>query len=320
LLAAHFELVCHHYSQFGSPVAFFGMTDLFLRDLSACCLRLARQQIAVTLPPVALLAMGPAGRREATRFCRMQLALVWDGDVAVELMEELGEELVAWFRVCGIALEENVTPLSPEWRGSLEQWQARFEEAAKHSNRSVPIELLRLTDRNVLVSEGEVAERFGVLCRSYLSRQGFIANLAERCLLLSNGIGLMGSLRLGKSGPHRGQFSLLDHALLPLAASVAASCLMHGLDLTGTPERLRELVRIGKLDVNLAERALHAWHCFSELRLSLEQKALPGQDCRDILHLTPAALSADESERLRLSLETVADLQRYLQVSFGAYA
>jgi CBS domain-containing protein len=250
----------------------------------------------------------------------MQLALVWDGDVSGELMEQLGEELVAWFRVCGIALEETVTPLAPEWRGSIEQWQGRFEAAAKQSERLVPIELLRLADRTVLVNEGEVAERFGALCRQYLGRQVFIGNLAERCLLLSNGIGMMGSLRVGKSGPHRGQFSLLDHALLPLAATVAASCLMHGVDLIGTPERLRELVRISKLDVKLAERALHAWHCFSELRLFIEQKALPGQDCRDILHLTPAALHADESERLRLSLETVADLQRYLQVSYGAYA
>ena len=112
---------------------------------------------------------------------------------------------------------------------------------------------------------------------------------------------------------------MLDHAFLPLAAAVAALSLMHGVDLVGTAERLRGLVRSNKLDVDLAERALHAWHCFSEHRLALEQTAILGQDCRDILHLIPTTLKTAELERLRLALETVADLQRFLQVSFGAY-
>ena len=319
LLTGFYEHAYHHFTRFGSPVALFSMSETFLKALAACCLRLARNQIEEPLPPVALLVMGPAGRREATRFCRVQLALVWDGEVSEALMLQLGEELVAWLRVCGVALEETITPLNPDWRGSLEQWQDRFESAANRQDQWELIELLRLADRTVLVGEDSVADRFGALCQTCLSQRSFVGNLVERCLTLSNGIGMMGSLKLAKSGPHRGGFSLLDHAFMPLAAAVDGLCLMYGVDLVGTPERLRGLVRIGKLDVDLAERTLHAWHCFSEHRLVLEQSALPGQDCRDILHLMPSALSAADSERLRLSLETVADLQRYLQVSFGAY-
>ncbi|MDK9717328.1 MAG: DUF294 nucleotidyltransferase-like domain-containing protein [Trichlorobacter sp.] len=319
LLVGFYDRAYHHFARFGSPVALFRMSETFLQALADCCLRLAQQQIEEPLPPVALILMGPAGRREATRFCRVQLALVWDGEASEELMVQLGEELAAWLRVCGVNLEETITPLNSDWRGSLEQWQARLETAAARNDQRMLIELLRLADRTVLVSEDSVADRFGSICQTYLRQRIFIGNLVDRCLTLSNGIGMMGSLKLAKSGPHRGGFSLLDHAFLPLAAAVGGLCLMHGVDLVGTPERLRGLVRISKLDVDLAERTLHAWHCFSGHRISLEQSAIPGQDCRDILYLLPSTLKAAEAERLRISLETVADLQRYLQVSFGAY-
>ncbi len=319
LLTQFYDGAYRHFSRFGSPVAFFRMSELFTRALVMSCLRLAGQEIDGELPPVALVIMGPAGRRETTRYCRVQLALVWDGAVSENRMSQFGEELVAWLRVCGVALEENVTPLNADWRGSLEQWEARFEAASVKGDQTELIELLRLADRTVLVSDGTVADRFNQICNRYLGQRSFIGNLVKRCQLLSNGIGMMGSLRLEKSGPHRGAFSLLDHAFLPLAAAVAAICLLHGVERTGTPERLRQLVRIGKLDVDLAERALQAWHCFSEHRLSLEQQATPGQDCRDILNLIPASLGSSESDRLHASLEAVADMQRYLQVCFGAY-
>lgn len=319
LLKRWYDSAYRHFARFGSPAAFFKMSETVLSALAQSCLLRARQELDEQLPPVALVVMGPAGRLEISRFCRVQLLLVWDGTASEQLMAQLGEELVAWLRVCGVVLEETVTPRTAYWRGSLEQWHTRFEEASDNGDQSDLIELLRLADRSVLVSQGVVAERFEQLCQRFLARRNFIGNLAKRCQLLSNGIGMMGGLRLEKSGPHRGAFSLLDHAFLPLSAAVAAICLLHGVYRVGTPERLRQLVRIGKLDVDLAERALHAWHCFSEHRLSLEQQATPGQDCGDILHLSPASLSTAELDQLHGALETVADMQRYLQVSFGAY-
>jgi len=321
LLLEFFSCIYGHFERFRSPVSFFGMTDAFLHDLAVCCVRLARQHVAGDVPPLALILMGPAGRREATRYSRLQLALVWDGhgNETEERMAQFREELVAWFRVSGIALEESITPANPDWSGNLHQWQARFYAASRRKKRSALIEMLRLADHIVLVEEGNVAAEFKTLCRQCLGQRFFVGNLVDRCLILTNGIGMMGSLRLAKSGPHRGGFSLLEHAFLPLAAAISSLCLIHDIDLVGTPERLRGLVRGGKLDVDLAERVLNAWHCFSGHRLALEQTALPGQDCRDILHLMPATLSRLEQDQLMLALEAVADLQRHLHVHFGSY-
>lgn len=316
-----YDTAYRHFDRFGSPSAFFTFVSSFLHTFALRCLQLAEQQFEEALPPLALVVMGPAGRHEASRFARLQLGLVWDDSALTdELLRQLAGELVAWFRVCGLALEEHVSPLREEWQGSLTQWHQRFEEATRKEDREALIELLRLADRTVLVSQGDVGQRFEQLCEQYLSKRPFVGNLVERCTALSNGIGLMGHLKLEKSGPHRGAFPLLDHALLPLAATVSAICLMRGITAAGTAGRLRELVRNGKLDVDLAERALQAWHCFNEHRLALERQAAAGQDCRDILHLVPSTLSHDELERIRDGLEAVSDLQRFMQVCFGAYA
>ena len=320
LLASFYKQAQHHAGLFQSPVALFSVTTVLLPVVSACCVRLAKQQVAAALPPVALIAMGPAGRHEATRYCRLQLALVWDGEASDELMAQFGAQLLHCFSYGGVLFEEAVTPLQPAWRGSLQQWQARFEAAATNHEQHLLIELLRLADRSVLFDEGALADRFNALCLEQLSQHGFVGNLVERCQLLSNGIGMMGSLRLQKHGPHRGTFPLLDHGFLPLAAAVAAVCLIHRVQAVGTSNRLRELVRVGKLDVKLAERTLQAWHCLNGYRLALEQNAQPGQDCHDILHLAPTTLEPADVERLRASLETVADFQRYLQICYGAYA
>lgn len=323
LLAAFYDRAYDHFRRFESPPAFFEAANQFLAALTALQVAGLRQQGADQLPPMALLVLGPAGRLEYTRFCRVQLALVWEGNGSADedrVVAEFSGHLVAWLRACGIALDEAISPLQSAWRGSLSQWRERLEDGVARNDTGVLIELLRLVDQAVLVDEQGLAGRFRALCCEQLHRRPAVANLVERSTALSNGLGMMGGFRLNRSGPYRGAFDLLQHALVPLAACVGALCLYHDLVEDGTPRRLRELVRNGRLDVDLAERALQAWHLFSHYRLSLELSASVGQDCRDILNLELASLSHHEQERLRMSLETVADLQRHLYVSFGQQA
>lgn len=319
LTTEFFNLTTRHYHLFAAPEAHFQITDCFLSRLAERCLQLVEQQMDRTLPPISLVALGPAGRCEASRYNQLQLALVWsDNNVSAELMELLGTELVAWLRVCGISVEEAVSPLSVDWRGSLADWQQRFSTIITGNDRSALIDLLRFVDRKPLLDAAGIFSEFTSLCDNCLKQDNAMSNLVSRCLSLSNGIGLMGTIRLERSGPHRDSFSLLNNGLLPLASAVAALGLVFNLQQTGTPARLRELVRIGKLDVDLAERAVKAWYCFNNHRLKLELEAPVGLDHRDILHLSPATLNQPELEQLQSALETAGDLQRYLQVSFGS--
>ncbi len=314
-----FNLTARHYHLFAAPEALFQITDCFLSRLAERCLQLVAQQMNRTLPPVSLVALGPAGRCEASRYNQLQLALVWsDNTASPELMELSGTELVAWLRVCGITVEESISPLSSDWRGSLADWQQRFNTIITGNDKTALIDLLRFVDRKPLLDEAGIFAEFSSLCDNSLKQKNAMSNLVSRCLSLSNGIGLMGTIRLERSGPHRDCFSLLNNGLMPLASAAAALGLIFNLHQTSTPARLRELVRIGRLDVDLAERAVKAWYCFSNHRLKLELEAPVGLDHRDILHLSPTRLNLTEREQLQAALETAGDLQRYLQVSSGS--
>lgn len=320
LLEDFYNQAYQHFRRFASVPAFFEAANAFLVSLVSMQVDRLRKESLRRLPPVAIMALGPAGRLEYTRFCRVQLALVWEGTgkaAEQRLMEEFSEQLVVWLRSCGVALDEAVAPIHPEWRGTFAQWRERLERGIARDDSAELIELLRLTDQAVLVDDQGVAGRFRALCSEQLHRRPAMVNLIERATTLSNGLGMMGGFRLTRSGLYRGTFALLNHALVPLAACVGALCLCHDIVEDGTPRRLRELVRSGRLSVDLAERALQAWQLFSHYRLTLELSASAGQDCRDILNLDLGELGPQEQEQLKSGLETVAELQRHLQVSFG---
>ncbi len=320
VLADFYTEAYRHFRRFASVPAFFEAANGFLVSLTSLQVDILRNESPNRLPPVALVVLGPAGRLEYTRFCRVQLALVWEGTgkaAEQRVMEDFSEQLVAWLRSCGVALDEAVTPVHPEWRGTLTQWRERLQDGIARNDSAELIELLRLVDQAVLVDDQGLAGRFRALCSEQLHRRPAVVNLIERSITLSNGLGMMGGFRLARNGPYRGTFSLLNHALVPLAACIGALCLCHDIVEDGTPRRLRELVRHDRLSIDLAERALQAWQLFSHYRLTLELSASVGQDCRDILNLDPGKLDPQEQEQLRAGLEAVFELQRHLQVSFG---
>jgi CBS domain-containing protein len=174
-------------------------------------------------------------------------------------------------------------------------------------------------DQTAVFDQGGIGDQFRKICLKGLANPVAITNLVDRCAALSNGLGLMGGLKLEKTGPHRGRFPLLDHGLVPLSASVSTFAVMAGSSAADTPARLKNLVKLRRLDVDLAERGLQAWHLFSRYRINLELDAFPGQDCRDILNLDPEKLDAAQLDELRDCLQTVEDLQRMLQVAGNGY-
>jgi CBS domain-containing protein len=216
-------------------------------------------------------------------------------------------------------MDESVTPIHPAWRGTAEQWQERIDQSIQQRNQDHLIELLRLVDQTVVFDQGGIGDQFRKTCLKSLGHPVAITNLVDRCAALSNGLGMMGGLKIEKTGPHRGCFPLLDHALVPLSACVSTFAIMANSNAPDTPARLKNLVKLRRLDVDLAERGLQAWHLFSRYRINLELGAFPGQDCRDILNLDPEKLGPTQLDELRDCLQTVEDLQRMLQVAGNGY-
>lgn len=322
LLDRYYQAANEHFSAFGSVPVYFSAGNDMLRAIAAMSASGLALRQPSSLPPYALFAMGPSGRFECTRCCLIQIAMVWDGESAQDetLIAAFAEDVVASLRMSGLVVDELHSPVHGQWRGSLEQWEEWFSSAVTSGDEQSMARLTRLVDRSVLVDSGGVWQRFSSMCGNYLQSPAAVANMVERSQSLSNGLGMMGGLRLEKEPPHKGKFALLDYALLPLAANVAAISMHNEIQEETTPGRLRELVRNGMLDVDLAERAMRAWYLFNEHRIGLEIEAVGESGCKNALYLSPEKLGDEGIEKLRTALETIGNLKRHLQVSFGRHS
>jgi len=313
------------FEQNRSAPAFYQLSDEFLRAVSGTVTASAMKKLgptALKLPPVAVIALGPAGRHEFSPFCPLQLLLV-HGVADPSLSGPigfLGQSLHEQFEAAGLLPDEVITTRNPEWRGDLVQWRQRLVAGLERGKPAEMTNLLRVVDQAALFPNEGLEDEFSALCMSQLQKnRATLAFLVTRVQGLSNGLGMMGGLRLEKFGPYRGLFALFDHALLPLAASVASLTLIHGGNAVGTRQRILDLLFRQELNVETAEHILQAWYGLQELRIARERHLFPSLNERDSLYFDVEALADAEMEQLRETLETVATLQRHVTITFSGW-
>lgn len=314
------------YAQFAvhrSAPAFYQLSTHYLNALAGAVVGYGFRRLEASprqLPLLALIALGPAGRQEFSPFCPLQIMLVHGQASETDqlLIARFASFLREGFAACGLRMDEVVAPHIPFWRGSINEWENRLENDLESGTQAELVELLRLTDQTLLHGDAELFERFR---RSSLERlassHGATANLVSRVVALSNGIGIMGGLRFERSGPFKGRFALLEHALQPLSASASVLALLKHLETVSTPRRIRELLWRRDLNVDMAESLLLAWHTLHEMQLIREQEVLPDWNDASPLHLDIDSLNVEEQEIFRESLEAVGTIQRHIGLNFS---
>jgi CBS domain-containing protein len=323
LCATFYAELYDHFGCYGSAVAFYRLSTLFLHELTGCLHRYALQRLGPAgerLPDMMLVALGPAGRREFSLFCPLQVALV-SGQSPGGSQEDISRYcgiLQEGFEACGLQIDGEIAPVNPSWRGSLPEWGRRLEQGLARGKQKELVELLRLADHDALLPITEMEGEFRALVMPHLQQsRRAMGDLVTRLLDLSNGLGIMGGWRLVRSGPRRGMFRLFEHALLPLSAAVAALALINRVDAVDTPQRIRALLVQRALDVDTAERLLQSWHTLNELRLMREREEFPGRDREAALYLDVAALDEEARWALREALETIDNTQRRVSVAYS---
>lgn len=312
-----------HFGHFNSAPAFYQLSMAFMRQLSAAITSRATDQLGLFarhLPDMTLIAIGPAGRCEYSPFCPLQLLLV-HGEVAKPHLQTINlfcQTLHSEFEETGLFIDPVVTPRNMVWRGTLADWQQRCEEGLYPQAEEELINLCRLVDQYPLHPAEGFAPEFKKISSTVLGgSRPAQANLIERMKSLSNGLGLMGGLKLERSGNGRGQFRLLDHGLLPLSAALSALSLITSSTAISNSERIQELLKRRELDVELAERMLATWHSLHGLRLRREQSFHIEQHINQPLFLNPHDLTAEQRQSLEGALESVAFIQRHVEIIFS---
>jgi signal-transduction protein with cAMP-binding, CBS, and nucleotidyltransferase domain len=317
LTVAFYDDLYRHFGHFRSAPAFYQLSMAYLQEAGAAIIAQATDQLGAEarhLPELALIAVGPAGRGEYSPCCPLQILLVHEDAAATQLqtINLFCQTLHAGFEEAGLPIDPEITPRNPDWRGTLTEWRQRCETEEESIN------LCRLIDQFPLHSGNRLGLELKQVSSSALRKNSFaVANLVKRMAALSNGLGLLGRLKLGQSGSKRGMFSLLDHGLLPLSAALSALALIRGSAAVGTCERISDLLKQHELDVELAERMLATWHCLHGLRLWREQSLLTGEHTDQALCLDPNELTVEQRQSLKEALESVAIIQRHVEIVFS---
>ncbi len=326
LTTTSFNELYAHFAIHRSAPAFYQFSAHYLHALAGAVAGYGFRQLDASprqLPSLALIALGPAGRQEFSPFCPLQIMLVHGqaSETDLLLIARFTSFLREGFTASGLRMDEVVAPHMPFWRGSINEWESRLESDLESGTQAELVELLRLTDQTLLHGDTELFEQFRRSSLEILSSShSATANLVSRAVALSNGIGIMGGLRFEKSGPFKGRFALLEHALQPLSASASVLGLLKHLETVSTPRRIRELLWRRDLNVDMAESLLTAWHALHEMRLIREQEVQPDWNDASPLHLDIDPLGVEEQETFRESLEAVGTIQRHIGLNFSGPA
>lgn len=323
LIRDYFSILYEQFGRYRSAPAFFQLSSGFLPVVAGALVRhsFARMGAAQQHLPEewVLLVMGPPGRHEFTPFCPLRLMVTNDSPSASspKPFADFCRILHESFADSGLFPFSDISPGDSRWRRSGAEWFNDITQVSSDTDGETLIDLLRLVDLLPLWPLSDRGEQFRVQALHHLQQNKTAQrNLIERLQSLSNGLSLVGALRLEKSGEERGLFRLFDHGMLPLAATVTAMSLMYGIDAATTPQRIRGLLGKWSINVDSAERLLSAWHTLNELRLSRERSLFPALDCTVPMYLNPHDLSANELESLKESLEDIATIQRQTPIMF----
>lgn len=311
-----------HFGHFHSTQAFYQLSMAFLKRASAAIIAQTTDKLgpsACSLPEIALIAVGSAGRCEYSPFSQLQILLV-HGDASesqLQTINQFCDTLHAGFEAAGLSVDPMVTPRDPRWRGTLVEWQQRCEIGLRPQTHEEYIYLCRLADLCQLNTGELSAKQLKEISSAALngSRPALI-NLIERMLSLSNGLGIIGGLKLERKGANRGKFRLLDHGLLPFSVALSALALIRRIEAGSSCERIQELLKRRELDVDMAERMLATWHKLHYLRLCREQSLRIGELIDYSSFLSPDEMTVEERQSLKETLESVAVVQRHVEITF----
>ena len=260
--------------------------------------------------PYALLASGSLGRREPTFEEAERYFLVWKGAEA-EYFEPFAYRIIAILDQYGLIVKDGPALLGKAlWRGSLDDWCGFVEGGPQAPERPNPLELL--ADLRYLCGDEAVGSEAVRQVRSRLERsRGKVEflDLARDVVEAPVAIGLLGGIRVEKTGQYAGCCNPEQSGLDPLVSAVRLLAAQHNLEPGPTLERLAALGSLGVLEEARVARLIASYHVLAGLRVRREIAL-------EHPYLDPAMLSDGEREKLKDALDTVRQLQRLVGYLF----
>jgi len=196
-----------------------------------------------------VFVLGSGGRGESLLTADQDNALIHNGKESDDIwFAEFGERLAVMLNDAGIPFcEGKVMTSTPEWRGTVEQWNTRVDNWIRRANTNDLLNIDIFLDLIPVAGQLELAKR---LHRDAINvaadTPAFINLMAQSVQRLTPRFSM-----LGKLASEAGRINLKRDGLLPLVSFARTLAVSIGSTSRATPERLQDLIaakRIAKKD------------------------------------------------------------------------
>lgn len=266
------------------------------------------QRFAGLTEKSAFLVLGSEGRSEQTLTTDQDNALVYaDGLEAAEVrqLEEFSTILIDSLIAIGVpSCPGGIMAKNAEWRRSLDQWRTILDQWFGTPTPEHIMKVSMFSDLRMLRGDAslELALKEHVAGRLQ-GNELYLSHMTANLLRFSVPLGWFGRIKSEKGG-HAGQVDLKKAGIFSISEGVKILSLDHGVEVTGTVQRIEKLAARGVLEQKEADDLTASYDALVRFRLRTQVDAISHGRQPDN-RITLAELNRMEQERLRAALEGV---------------
>jgi CBS domain-containing protein len=273
--------------------------------------------------PYSWVALGSEGRREQTLRTDQDNALVFEDPAVAEegpaaayfgrLAREVSAALVSvGFPVCAGGFMAS----NPRWCQSASRWRASFAQWMDTPRPEALLNAALFFDWRPVAGRHEVGQ--GVwqwVCLEAPRHTVFLRHMARAAVDRRLPLGLLGRLRVPRSGPGRGTIDLKADGVFPFTQAVRVHALGLGIAETNTVDRLIGAGARGIFDAGTVRELREAYEVICRLRLARQLQCVEAGQLPDN-RVDPGALGRGDQVLLREAFRSLQALQRGLAERF----
>ncbi|MGM0881175.1 MAG: DUF294 nucleotidyltransferase-like domain-containing protein [Bacillota bacterium] len=266
--------------------------------------------------PYAYILFGSGGRKEQTLSSDQDSGVVYvdpvsDSAEVKQYFEELCKLIVFHLKKVGYPpCEGNVLSSNPEWCLSLSEWGSKLDRWFKEPAWEAVRYLLIIADGRCVYGEERLLDALkDLFFTDMLNHPIIIQRMLDNTMRHKVLLGIFGQLLKEQYGVDAGSLDIKYGAYIPMVNSIRLMSIQTGIRETATLERIRMLVKAGKMSA--ADAALYdqAFRLFLRLRLMTKEQRADGLYANNG-KLSSRKLSKEMTDELKSSLKLGKKLQR----------
>jgi CBS domain-containing protein len=266
--------------------------------------------------PYAYLLFGSGGRKEQTLSSDQDSGVVYEDPVSdsaavKQYFEELSKLIVLHLKKVGYPLcEGNVLSSNPEWCLSLSEWGSKLDHWFKEPAWEAVRYLLIIADGRCVYGEVRLLDALkDLFFTDMLNHPIIIQRMLDNTMRHKVLLGIFGQLLKEQYGVDAGSLDIKYGAYIPMVNSIRLMSIQSGIRETATLERMRMLVKVGKMSSADAKLYDQAFRLFLRLRLMTKEQRADGLYANNG-KLSSRKLTRKMTDELKSSLRLGKKLQR----------